>query len=148
MSREAAMRKMTNACREDPELYQKLLDKPEEVAKQYDLKLEPEELQQLQRVKKLADLVDEFKAGRGIHPPIGYPIDVMWKKVLLKHIVSYRSFYPLFNIKYYPIRFYPVRYPIRFYPIRFYPIRYPIGYYFDVGAQEGQQFTGLRKAKK
>jgi len=147
MSREAAIRKMMTACREDPELHKKLLDKPQEVAKQFDVKLEPEELQQLDRVKKLADLVDEFKAGRGIHPPIGYPIDVLWKTVLLKHIVSYRPvYYPLFNIRYYPIR-----YPIRFYPIRFYPYNpmiYNIGYYFNVGEQEGQRFTGLRKAKR
>jgi len=146
MTREAAIRKMMSACHENPELYRKLLEKPQDVAKEHGVTLEPEELQQLQRVKKLQDLVDEFKAGRGIHPPIGYPIDVMWKKVIANHVISYRAFYPLFNFRYYPIRFYP----IRFYPIRFYPIYYPIGYYFNTGGirQEGQQFTGLRNVKK
>ncbi len=150
MTREAAIRKMMSACHENPEMYKKLLEKPKEVAKEHGVTLEPEELSQLQRVKQLEDLVDEFKAGRGLHPPIGYPIDSMWKKVLFKHIVSYRTFYPLFNFRYYPIRFYPIRYyPIKYYPIRFYPIRYPIGYYFDVGGiQEGTQFTGLRRTKK
>jgi hypothetical protein len=145
MSREAAIRKMMHACHQDPDLHKKLLEKPQDVAKEHGVTLEPEELQQLQRVKKLQDLVDEFKAGRGIHPPIGYPIDVMWKKVIANHIISYRSsFYPLFNFRYYPIRFYPIRY----YPIRYYPIKYIAGYYFDVGGpQAGQQFTGLRSTK-
>ncbi len=143
MTREAAIRKMMSACHENPDLYKKLLEKPQDVAKEHGVTLEPEELAQLQRVKKLNDLVEEFKGGRGIHPPIGYPIDVMWKKVIANHIISYRAFYPLFNFRYYPIRYYP----IRFYPIRYYPIYYPIGYYFNTGGVQ-QQFTGLRNAKK
>ncbi len=141
MTREAAIRKMMTACHENPDLHKKLLDKPQDVAKEHGVTLEPEELEQLKRVKKLHDLVEEFKAGRGIHPPIGYPIDRMWKKVIANHIISYRAFYPLFNFRYYPIRFYP----IRFYPI-YYPIYYPIGYYFGgEGGEQVQQFRGLRK---
>ena len=143
MTREAAIRKMMKACHENPDLHKKLLEKPQDVAKEHDVTLEPEELEQLQRVKKLHDLVEEFKAGRGIHPPIGYPIDVMWKKIIANHIISYRSFYPLFNFRYYPIRYYP----IRFYPI-YYPTYYPIGYYFGgEGGEQVQQFRGLRKKR-
>ncbi len=148
MSREAAIRKMMKACHENPDQFKKLLEKPQDVAKEHGVTLEPEELEQLQRVKKLHDLVEEFKAGRGIHRPIGYPIDVMWKKVIANHIISYRAFYPLFNFKYYPIRGYPIRgYPIRGYPIWFYPIQfYPLGY--TSGVLQAQQFTGLRNTKK
>jgi hypothetical protein len=138
MSREAAIRKMMQACHENPDLHKKLLEKPQDVAKEHGLTLEPEELQQLQRVKKLQDLVEEFKAGRGIHPPIGYPIDVLWKKVISYHIIWYRPFYPLWY-----------RFWYRFNSYRFRPSVYTIGYYLDTGRpQVGPQFTGLRNMKK
>ena len=38
-----------------------MLEKPQDVAKEHAAALEPEELQQLQRVKKLTELVDESK---------------------------------------------------------------------------------------
>jgi hypothetical protein len=138
MSKEVALRQLIQAGEKDPELFTKLLEKPEEVAKQYGVTLEREELQQLQRVKKLKDLVEEFKQGRVIPPPSGYPIDVLWKTTIANHILFYRPiFYPIFNrpISYRPIFYRPI----------FYPVFYPIGYYFRTGGIEGNpQFKGLR----
>jgi hypothetical protein len=124
MTREVAIRKMITACQANPDLHAKLLEKPHEVAKEYGVTLEPEELQQLQRVKRLNDLVAEFTNGRGIDPHIGYPIDVLWKNTIFNHIVFYRPYYPIwFGL-------------------------YPVGYYFsrgEIGA--GRRFSGLRKVR-
>jgi len=139
MSKEVALKQLIQAGEKDPELFTKLLEKPEEAAKQYGVTLEREEVQQLQRVKKLKDLVDEFKQGRGLPPPSGYPIDVLWKTTIANHILFYRPiFYPIFNV---PIVY---RRPISYRPI-FYQVFYPIGYYFRTGGIEGNpQFRGLR----
>jgi hypothetical protein len=142
MSKEVAMKKLLQACGENPELLTRLMEKPQEVTKEYGVALEPEELQQLQRVKKLKDLVEEFKLGRVIGPHVGYPIDVMWKTTLATHILFYK---PIF----YPIFYRPIYYtrPI-FYPI-YYPIFYPIGYYFATGGiEQARQFSGLRSLGK
>lgn len=143
MSKEVAMKKLLQACSENPELLTRLIEKPQEVAKEYDVALEPAELQQLQRVKKLKDLVEEFKLGRVIGPPAGYPADVMWKTTLANHILFYKPiFYPLF---YMPI-FY--RWGWGSYPI-FYQIFYPIGYYYATGqVQQARRFSGLRSLGK
>lgn len=137
MSKEVAIRKLMQSCEKDPELFTKLVDKPQEVAKEYGVALEPEELQQLQRVKKLRDLVEEFKQGRVIGPHIGYPIDVLWKATIANHILSYR---PIF----YPVFYRPG--PIFYYRPTFNnPIFYPVGYPFSAGGIEGsRQFSGLR----
>ena len=132
MSKEIAVRKLMQACEKDPKLFEKLVENPKAVAAENGVDLEPEELQQLQRVKKLRDLVAEFKGGRGIGRPIGYPIDVAWKSTLADHIIFYR----------------PIYYPI-FYPI-FYQIFYPVVSYRELGypiepVEQLPVLQGLRK---
>lgn len=142
MSTEEGIRKLMQACEKDPELLTKLLEKPQEIAKQYSVTLEPEELQQLQRVKKVRDLVEEFKAGRVISRPVGYPIDVLWKTTLANHILSYRPiFYPIFYtwgpISY---RWRPISY--RGGPISYFGVTgYPFG---PVQFEASRQLSGLR----
>lgn len=134
------------ACEKDPELLTKLVEKPQEIAKQYSVALEPKELEQLQRVKKLRDLVEEFKAGRVIPNPVGYPIDVLWKTTLANHILSYRPiFYPIFYawgpISY---RWRPISYrggPISYFGAN--PIGYPLG---PVQFEASRRLSGLRSA--
>jgi hypothetical protein len=100
MSKEVAVRKLLQACEKDPELFAKLIATPKEVAEQFGVALEPEEVEQLQKVQKLRTLVGEFKQGRVVGPPLGYPIDVAWKNTILNHIKFYNPiFYPIF----YPI---------------------------------------------
>jgi hypothetical protein len=97
MSREVAIRKLMQACEKDPELFARLTQKPHEVAEEYGVTLEPDEVAQLERVQKLNSLVAEFKQGRGIGTPIGYPVDVAWKTAIANHIVFYRPiYYPIF----------------------------------------------------
>jgi len=121
MPNELAIRKMMEACDQDPKLRARLLHDPAAVAKENGLELSDNEVQQLKRVGALINLVNEFKAGRiGRGPiggyPIGYPIDQWWKSTVFNHVISYRSLYnPLFN-----------------------PIFYPIGYVFNVA---GKQFS-------
>ena len=100
MSKEVAVKKMLQACEKEPELFAKLIASPQEVAGKFGIALEPEEVEQLQKVQKLRTLVDEFKLGRVIGPPLGYPVDVAWKNIIFYHILYYRPiFYPIF----YPI---------------------------------------------
>jgi hypothetical protein len=97
MSKEVAIRKLMQACEKDPELFARLTQKPQEVAEEYGVTLEPDEVVQLERVQKLNSLVAEFKLGRGIGRPIGYPVDVAWKTSIANHIIFYRPiFYPIF----------------------------------------------------
>jgi hypothetical protein len=97
MSKEVAVRKLMQACEKDPELFARLVAKPQEVAEQFGVTLEPDEVAQLERVQKLRSLVAEFKLGRGIGRPIGYPVDVAWRTAIANHIVFYRPiFYPIF----------------------------------------------------
>lgn len=117
MTKEVAVRKLMQSCERDPELFKKLVENPEEVAKTYGVELEPQEVEQFQRVKKLQDLVEEFKVGRGIGRPVGYPIDVAWKTTLANHIIFYRPIY-------YPI-YYPIFYQI-FGPISYRGAGYPV----------------------
>ncbi|MGA2168551.1 MAG: hypothetical protein ABSG62_10085 [Terracidiphilus sp.] len=130
MNKDVAIRKLMQACEKDPDLFTKLVDNPQEIAKEHDIALEPEELQQLQRVKKLKDLVEEFKQGRGIGRPVGYPIDVAWTTTIANHIIFYRPIY------------YPIYYPI-FYPV-FGPISYR-GAGYPAEPVETAQFSALRK---
>jgi len=132
MSKEAAVRKLMQACEKDPDLLTKLTENPAEIAKKHGVDLEPEEVQQLQRVKKLKDLVEEFKVGRGIGRPVGYPIDVAWKTTLANHIIFYRPIY------------YPIYYHI-FYPV-FGPISYR-GAGYPAEPVETAQFSALRKLR-
>ncbi|HUI41769.1 MAG TPA: hypothetical protein VL523_07360 [Terriglobia bacterium] len=129
MANEIAIKKMMDACDQDPKLQARLFHDPKVVAKEYGAELSSDEVQQLKRVGALMSLVDEFKAGRvGVGPgPIYYPIDTWWKQTVFNHVISYRSLYnPLFN-----------------------PIFYPIGYVFNVGAQEfGGQFAALRMRRR
>jgi hypothetical protein len=136
MEKDVAIRQLMQACEKDPELFAKLVDKPEEVAKEFKVTLGPDEIAQLQRVKQLQNLVNEFKVGRGGLPhPSGYPIDVMWKNTLANHILFYRPIY-------YPI-FYPIYYPV------FYRWHFPVtGYPAGPIETQGGQFTGLRSARK
>ena len=138
MSKEVAIRKLMQACHDNAELLSRLVERPQEVAKEYGITFEAEELRQLERVKKLADLVEEFRQGRVIGPPSGYPVDVLWKTTLANHILFYRPiFYPIF---YQPIFYRPI-----FYRPSFYPVFYPIGYFFRSGGIDGnRQFSGLR----
>jgi len=139
MSTEVGIRKLMQACETDPELLTKLLEKPQEIAKQYSVTLEPEELQQLQRVKKLRDLVDEFKAGRVIPRPVGYPIDVLWKTTLANHILSYRPiFYPIFYT-WGPISYRTISY--RGGPISYFGAGYPFS---PVQFEASRQLRSLR----
>ncbi len=131
MNNEAAVAKLMQACEKDAELYSKLLANPQEVANQYGVTLEPEEIEQFNRVQKLQSLVAEFKTGRGVVGPIRYPIDVAWKATLANHIIYYR-----------PI-FYPIFYGI-FYPIFYRPTGYVAGYPVE-SAQAIGPFTGLRR---
>jgi hypothetical protein len=117
MANEIAIRKMMDACDQDPKLQARLFHDPKAVAKEHGVELANDEVQQLKRVGALMSLVDEFKAGRvgGVPGPIFYPIDTWWKQAIFNHVISYRSINdPLFN-----------------------PIFYPIGYVFNVA---GQQF--------
>jgi hypothetical protein len=50
-----------------------MLEKPQDVAKEDAATLEPKKLQQLQRVQKLTELVDEFKLKS--HSPAKEPED-------------------------------------------------------------------------
>jgi hypothetical protein len=85
------------ACEKDQKLFARLTQNPQEVAGEYGVTLEPDEVTQLERVQKLNSLVAEFKVGRGIGRPIGYPVDVAWKSVVANHIVFYRPiYYPIF----------------------------------------------------
>src|SRR5271169_6527984 len=139
MSTEVGIRKLMQACEKDPELLTKLLEKPQEIAKQYDVSLEPEQLQQLQRVKKLRDLVEEFKAGRVIPRPVGYPIDVLWKTTLANHILSYRPiFYPIFYT-WGPTSYRAISY--RGGPISYFGAGYPFS---PVQFEASRQLRGLR----
>ena len=121
MPNEIAMRKLMEACDQDPKLQAKLFHDPAAVAKEHGVEFSDTEVQQLKRVGTLMNLVGEFKAGRvggrgPIFYPIGYPIDQWWKNAIFNHVVSYRSLYnPLFN-----------------------PIFYPIGYVFNA---PGKEFT-------
>jgi hypothetical protein len=116
MEKEVAIRKLMQACEMDPALSARLLANPDDVAKEFEVKLEPEEVAQLQRVKKLQDLVAEFTQGRGIGRPIGYPVDVMWKTTIANHLQSYRPiYYPIFYQIFYPYRP-PIYYPVAGYP--------------------------------
>lgn len=135
MPNEIAIRKMMEACHQDPKLQARLFHDPKAVAKEHGAELSNEEVQQLKRVGALMSLVDEFKAGRVGGPgPIFYPIDVWWKQAIFNHVVSYRSLYnPLFR---------PIFYPIR-------PIFYPIGYVFNVGGPElGGEVAALRLRRR
>jgi hypothetical protein len=116
MANEIAIRKMMDACDQDPKLQARLFHDPKAVAKEHGVELSNDEVAQLKRVGALMSLVDEFKVGRvtGIPGPIYYPIDAWWKQAIFNHVISYRSIYnPLFN-----------------------PIFYPIGYVFNVAGQE------------
>jgi hypothetical protein len=137
MNKEVAIRKMLQSCEKDPELFAKLVEKPQEVAREHGVALEPEELQQLQRVKKLQDLVEEFKQGRVIGHPVGYPVDVLWKKTLANHILSDRSIF-------YPIWGYGWGYVIGTGYRGGYSIGYIIRYPYRPTATEAGQFSGLR----
>jgi hypothetical protein len=123
MCKEVAVRKLMQACEKDPELFARLTKKPQEVAGEYGVTLEPDEVVQLERVHKLNSLVAEFKLGRVIGTPIGYPVDVAWKSAIANHILSYRPvFYPIFDAAYdqaleVELRRRPVS-PIRGYPFR------------------------------
>jgi hypothetical protein len=104
MNKEVAVRKLLQACEKDPALLTRLVENPQEVAKEHAVALEPEEVQQLQRVKKLKDLVEEFQQGRVIGHPVGYPVDVMWKKTIADHILSDRAiFYPIWGYTWRPV---------------------------------------------
>jgi hypothetical protein len=131
VSKESAIKKLMQACEGDADLYSKLLANPQDVAGQYGVTLEPEEIEQFKRVQALQTLVAEFKAGRGIGHPIGYPVDVAWKATLANHIIFYRPIY------------YPIFYPI-FYPIYYRGSGYPIGYIEEPTAAV-KPFSGLRK---
>ncbi len=133
MPNEIAIRKMMEACDQDPALQAELFKNPVAVAKKHHVDLSDDEVEQLKRVGTLMNLVGEFKAGRvgGRGPivgyPIGYPIDQWWKRTIFNHVVSYRSLYnPLFN-----------------------PIFYPIGYVFNVGAKAfGNEIAALRMRRR
>ncbi len=127
MDKETAVRKLMQACEKDPELLTRLVAKPKEVAGEFGVTLEAEEIEQLGRVQKLQNLVAEFKGGRGIGHPVGYPIDVAWKTTLANHIIFYRPIY------------YPIFYPI-FYPIGYLGAGYPIG-----PVEQARPFSGLRR---
>ena len=121
MPDEIAIRKLMEACDQDPKLQARLFRDPAAVAKENGVELTDNEVQQLKRVGALKGLVDEFKAGRvgpgPIRYPIGYPIDQWWRQAIFNHVVSYRTlFNPIFN-----------------------PIFYPIGYVFNVA---GRAFAG------
>ncbi|HTW78933.1 MAG TPA: hypothetical protein VME23_05225 [Terracidiphilus sp.] len=113
MSNETAIRQLMTACEKDPELFKRLVSSPAAVATEYGVTLEPAEIEQLGRVQKLQNLVDEFKVARpGVGGPIKYPIDVAWKTALTNHIIYYRPiYYPIFYPIYYPI-FYQIGYPV------------------------------------
>jgi hypothetical protein len=133
MPNEIAIRKMMEACDQDPKLQARLFHDPKAVAKEHGVELSDDEIKQLKRVGSLMSLVGEFKAGRvGGHGPvgtypIGYPIDQWWKNTIFNHVVSYRSLYnPLFS-----------------------PIFYPIGYVFNtVGGEFGGEIAALRLRRR
>jgi hypothetical protein len=118
-----AVRKLMQACEKDPELFARLVKNPQEVAGEFGVTLEPEEVAQLEKVQKLNSLVAEFKQGRGIGRPIGYPVDVAWKTSIANHIIFYRPiFYPIFYPAYdqalqTELRRLPVS-PVRGYPFK------------------------------
>ena len=133
MTNEIAIRKMMEACDQDPNLRARLFQDPMAVAKEYKVELTGDEVTQLKRVGELVGLVAQFKTGRigGRGPlsgyPVGYPIDQWWKQVIFNHVISYRTLYnPLFN-----------------------PIFYPIGYVFNVRRQElAAEAVQLRHARR
>ena len=132
MPNDVAIRKMMEACDQDPKLQAKLLQDPKAVAKEHGVELSDGDVQQLKRVSTLMNLVGEFKAGRvGRGPlgtyPIGYPIDQWWKGTIFNHVVSYRGLYnPFFN-----------------------PIFYPIGYVFNFAGRElGGEIAALRMRRR
>ena len=135
MPNEIAVKKLMDACDQDPKLQARLFQDPIAVAKEHGVELSSDEVQQLKRVGALMTLVDQFKAGRvGLGPgPIFYPVDVWWKRAIFNHVVSYRPiFYPLFNPIYYRIG----------------PIFYPIGYVFnEPGREGGGEVTALRRRR-
>jgi hypothetical protein len=128
MPNEIAIKKMMDACDQDPKLQARLFHDPKAVAKEHGVELSNDEVQQLKRVGALMSLVDEFKAGRVVGPgPIFYPIDVWWKRAIFNHVISYRSIYnPLYS-----------------------PIFYPIGYVFNaVGPEFGREVGALRLRRR
>ena len=98
MSNEAGVRKLMQACEKEPALFGRFVDKPDEVAKEFGITLAKEEIDQLKRVQRLQQVIDDFKAHRpGIPGPSGYPIEMAWKTAMAHHIIFYRpSFYPIF----------------------------------------------------
>jgi len=132
MPNEVAIRKMMEACDQDPKLKARLFHDPIAVAKEHGVELSDTEVQQLKRVGALTNLIHEFKGGRigrgpvGVYP-VGYPIDQWWKKTIFYHVVSYRPlYYALFN-----------------------PIFYPIGYVFNVAGREfGAEVAALRMRRR
>ena len=103
--RELPIRKMMDACDQDEALQAQLFKEPDAVASKFGVQLTSDEKAQLAKVADLYRIVDEFKAGRFGGPgPIGYPIDVWWKRKIFNHVLSYRPlFYPIFNPVFYPI---------------------------------------------
>jgi hypothetical protein len=125
MARETDIKKMMEACEQDPELQAKLLENPKEFAqKKFKVELNDQEVQQLLKVGQLMRLVDEFKAGRFVGPgPVTYPVDIWWKRVITNHVIRY-------NPLYYRL---------------FYLIYYPIGYMFRMERPEMGSLVGLRR---
>ena len=64
MPNEIAIRKMMEACDQDPALQAELFKNPVAVAKKHHVDLSDDEVEQLKRVGTLMNLVGEFKAGR------------------------------------------------------------------------------------
>jgi hypothetical protein len=129
MADEIAIRKLMEACDQDPKLQARLFQEPAAVAKEHGVELADNEVQQLKRVGALQGLINEFKSVRvggpgPIRYPIGYPIDRWWKQIIYNHVVSYRTLYnPIFN-----------------------PIFYPIGYVFNAGRPFGGEASARAEA--
>jgi len=82
----------------DPELKRELLRNPRAVAEKFNVKLDDEEVQNLQKLGALTELADDIKLGRLYpRPPIYYPIHIWQIKELVdifSHLISAETITP------------------------------------------------------
>jgi hypothetical protein len=105
--RELALMRMMEAADANPDQRAKLLDNPEAFAREWNVKLEPAEVEQFKLLSTLTSLIDRLNGSHGHIPgPIFYPIDVWVKDAFLSHVVFDRSlFRPFPGV--YPLPGYP-----------------------------------------